>query len=136
MTEDDADQYISREDFPGNQSKRFFSTFDYILWIAAVDSRDMLDNPLNHHPSLSDLLEITIPKSKRSPRNNVTSPVFVSVPNFNQRAGPKWVRFDSDAEKKMPKRERSVRLNVTFKSLVDHSTASKMVHKNNQMVGS
>ena len=58
MTEDDADQYISRDDFPGN-GKRFFSTFDYILWIAAVDSRDMLDNPLNHDPSLSDLLAIT-----------------------------------------------------------------------------
>ena len=36
----------------------------------------------------------------------------------------------------MPKRERSVRLNVTFKSLVDHSTASNMVNKNKQMVGS
>ena len=47
MIEDDADQYLSREDFPGIQSRRFFSTFDYILWIAAVDSRDMLDNPLN-----------------------------------------------------------------------------------------
>ncbi|PSS17747.1 B3 domain-containing protein [Actinidia chinensis var. chinensis] len=136
MIEDDADQYLSREDFPGNQRKCFFSTFDYILWIAAVDSRDILDKPLNHHPSLSDLLQITIPKSKRSPRNNVTSPVFVSAPNFNQRAGPKRVRFDSDAEKKMPKRERSVGLNITFKALVDHSTASNMVNKNNQRVGS
>ncbi|GFY96903.1 hypothetical protein Acr_11g0012090 [Actinidia rufa] len=136
MIADDADQYLSRQDFPGNQSKRFFSTFDYILWIAAVDSRDILDNPLNHHPSLSDLLQITIPKSKRSPRNNVTSPVCVSASNFNQRVGPKWVRFNSDAEKKMPKRERSVGLNITFKALVDHSTASNMVNKNNQRVGS